>query len=480
MGQGGAVDAAGNKYFTKTWNWFARQTIDWFTQAARDHIHGTASEEREQRAIQVAGQAQLLLRRNFSDLRGLAAANAGKTPRQALAPIIEQYVRQVMKTPRYRPWARETPRGVQLSTPNHNEGKEQSFEAPLVVGHKVIGHPEEALPPPRPVDLSQKEDAEALEILRRYQPAMAKAAEMVLSGNSCNQASLATGISRDSIPRILTQIQGVRDYGVLIVGNKPQPFTRQTPGYQQILHWLETTWGRLRIGADNTVEAAAIARGELVGGKLYKWLLCQRCLELRDPDAIYRLLKRQPGCRSITRPQFKNKMEHAAKVFREEYAKQNAGQSPLDTTPGLRMVEDARRGSKGRRWSLDEPAPQRRETANFATCEPAPRAMEDEEGWRAVVLEDCKVSPADQAAFNIDFQRWLSSFDRQDRRIIAGLAAREDIDTLADRFGTTPSRVSELRRQFERSWARFQGTAYLALAASDTDLRRDDDGLEAA
>jgi hypothetical protein len=48
---------------------FARQTIDWFTQAARDYVHGTASEEREQRAIQVAGQAQLLLRRDFTDGR---------------------------------------------------------------------------------------------------------------------------------------------------------------------------------------------------------------------------------------------------------------------------------------------------------------------------------------------------------------------------------------------------------------------------
>jgi hypothetical protein len=266
----------------------------------------------------------------------------------------------------------------------------------------------------------------------------------------------------------------------LIVGNKPQPFTRQTPGYQQVLYWLETAWGRLRIGADNTVEAAAIARGELAGGKLYKWLLCQRCLELRDAGAIYRLVKRQPGCRNITRPQFKNKMEHAAKVFRDEYAKQNAGQSPLDTTPGLRMVEEARRGSKGRRWSLEEPVPRRRETTTLARCEASPEAVDTEDGWRAVVLEDRKVSPADQAAFNIDFQRWLGSFDFRERKIISSLAAGEDICALAARCGITPSRVAELRSQFEQSWERFQGTACLTIPAADTDIERDDDGLEAA
>jgi hypothetical protein len=178
--------------------------------------------------------------------------------------------------------------------------------------------------------------------------------------------------------------------------------------------------------------------------------------------------------------QFKNKMEHAAKVFRDEYARQNAGQSPLDTTPGLRAVEEARRGSKGRRWSLEEPAPERRERAALARCEAPPKALETEPGWRAVVSDDPKVSSADQAAFKIDFQQWLSRFNHQGRNIIASLAAGEDPYAVADRFGTTPSRVSELRCQFEQSWESFQGTACSAVTASDTALERDDDGLDGA
>jgi hypothetical protein len=301
---------------------------------------------------------------------------------------------------------------------------------------------------------------------------------MVLSGSSHNQASQATGIARDSIPRILAQIQAIRDFGVLAIGNKPQPFTCQTPGYQKVLQWLENDWGRLKIGADNTAEAAAIARGDLAGGKLYAWLLRQRCLELRDPDSIYRLLKRQPGCQSISRSQFKNKIEHAAKVFRDEYAKQNAGQSPLDTTPGLRAVEEARRGSKGRRWSLEQPTPKRRESAAFTRCEAPPKALETEDGWRAMVVDDPKVSPADQAAFKIDFQHWLRSFSQRERKIIACLAAREDTCAVADRFGTTLGRVEELRRQLERSWEIFQGAACSAVTASDTAREREDDGLD--
>jgi hypothetical protein len=305
------------------------------------------------------------------------------------------------------------------------------------------------------VDLARKEDAQALAVLRRHQPQMAKAAELVLSGSSHNQASQATGVARDSIPRILSQIQAIRDFGVLTIGNKPQPFTRQTPEYQKVLQWLETEWGRLRIGADNTIEAAALARGELAGGRLYAWLLRQRCIELRGPQSIYRLLKRQPGCQNITRKQFKNKMEHAARVFRDEYARQNAGQTPLDTTPGLRAVEEARRGTKGRRWSLDTPP------ANYqtkATTASIPTSIGGNDAWRAMVLDDPKVSPADQAAFRIDFQHWLNQFSPRDRRIIIHLASGEEDGTVASLFGTTQCKVSQLRCSYEQSWERFQGT----------------------
>ena len=448
-----------------SWSWFATQTIDWFTQVARDHVHGRNCEERQQRALQVAGQAQLLLRRNFTELRGLAEANDEKNPHEALAPLIERYVRRVVATPRYRPWASESTRGVQLSASNSSGGEESGVEDALGFGQKIVGRPEETFSAPHTVDLTRQADADALAILRRYRPQMAKAAEIVLSGSSHNAVSHATGIARDSIPRILVQIQAIRDYGILTTSHSSQPFTRQTPGYQKVLQWIETEWGRLNIGADNTGEAAALANGELAGGKLYAWLLRQRCLELRGPDSIYPLLKRQPGCQSISRKQFKNKIEQAAKVFRDEYARQNAGQTPLDTTPGLRAVEEARRGTKGRRWSLDEPGARRAEKKNCPRVTISPDPTKAENTWRAMLIDDPRVSPADQAAFNIDFQDWLSTFTRRDRAIIIHLATGESVSTLAELFGTAPRRVTAMQRRYEQSWQSFQAAAPCAAAA---------------
>ena len=79
-----------------------------------------------------------------------------------------------------------------------------------------------------------------------------------------------------------------------------------------------------------------------------------------------------------------------------------------------------------------------------------------EDGWRAVAVEDGRVSPADQAAFNLDFRAWLDGFTGRDRRIINRLAAGEGTMAVADRFGLSPGRVSQLRHQFERSWTQFQ------------------------
>ena len=73
------------------------------------------------------------------------------------------------------------------------------------------------------------------------------------------------------------------------------------------------------------------------------------------------------------------------------------------------------------------------------------------------MLEDHRVTPAAQAVFNLDFQDWLGTFCSRDRRIINRLAAGESTFAVADRFGVTASRISQLRRRFERSWSAFQG-----------------------
>ena len=63
--------------------------------------------------------------------------------------------------------------------------------------------------------------------------------------------------------------------------------------------------------------------------------------------------------------------------------------------------------------------------------------------------------PPDAAAFRIDFPDWLRTRTDRDRRLIEGLMRDERTLDLASKHGLSPSRVSQLRRQFMEDWERF-------------------------
>jgi hypothetical protein len=82
------------------------------------------------------------------------------------------------------------------------------------------------------------------------------------------------------------------------------------------------------------------------------------------------------------------------------------------------------------------------------------------EGWRDMVLESRRVSPADQACFNVDFRVWLGQWPQRQRRIINSLAAGHSTKDVAHLFGISEPRISQLRREYQHSWEQFQvGTA---------------------
>jgi hypothetical protein len=81
--------------------------------------------------------------------------------------------------------------------------------------------------------------------------------------------------------------------------------------------------------------------------------------------------------------------------------------------------------------------------------------------WRELVLANRRITPADQAAFNLDFQTWFAQWPPRHQDIINTLAAGHRNCDVALRFKTSRSRISQLRRTYRQSWEQFQG----ALAA---------------
>lgn len=63
----------------------------------------------------------------------------------------------------------------------------------------------------------------------------------------------------------------------------------------------------------------------------------------------------------------------------------------------------------------------------------------------------------DQVQFRIDFPRWRASLDERRRALVDAMAGGERTTDLADTFGITPARVSQVRRELHDGWTAFCG-----------------------
>ena len=71
-------------------------------------------------------------------------------------------------------------------------------------------------------------------------------------------------------------------------------------------------------------------------------------------------------------------------------------------------------------------------------------------------LQDNTVSPVpEQVMFRLDFPAWLLTRSDRDRRVIADLMVGERTLDVARKFGLSPARISQLRREFMRDWHLF-------------------------
>jgi hypothetical protein len=68
------------------------------------------------------------------------------------------------------------------------------------------------------------------------------------------------------------------------------------------------------------------------------------------------------------------------------------------------------------------------------------------------------VSPVpEQVCFRLDFPAWMARHSERNRRILLDLMAGERTLDVARKHGTSPARVSQLRREFLADWRRFCG-----------------------
>ena len=75
------------------------------------------------------------------------------------------------------------------------------------------------------------------------------------------------------------------------------------------------------------------------------------------------------------------------------------------------------------------------------------------------MLQDNTQTPVpEQVQFRCDFPDWLSTRTDRDRRLIEAMAQNERTLHLSRKFGVSPGRVSQLRREYQEDWNRFTDT----------------------
>lgn len=81
------------------------------------------------------------------------------------------------------------------------------------------------------------------------------------------------------------------------------------------------------------------------------------------------------------------------------------------------------------------------------------------ECWQEAVIEDRRTPILDQVWFRIDFPEWLKTLSWKNRKIAQALAAGHRTIDVAQSWGLSLGRISQLRRELFDSWQRFQGEA---------------------
>lgn len=79
------------------------------------------------------------------------------------------------------------------------------------------------------------------------------------------------------------------------------------------------------------------------------------------------------------------------------------------------------------------------------------------EAWSEALLDNRQTPVLDQVCFRHDFPTWLQSLTPRDRRIANLLAMGHSTKSMAKRFGLSPARIAQLRRELHDGWQEFHG-----------------------
>lgn len=109
----------------------------------------------------------------------------------------------------------------------------------------------------------------------------------------------------------------------------------------------------------------------------------------------------------------------------------------------------------GTESTKDAMSPTARRRGDFSVERLRTAGSPDEPCWQEALIDNTQSAVPEQVAFRVDFPNWLATLGDRDRGLAEAMALEHRTLDLAQEFDVSPGRVSQLRRDFHRSWQRF-------------------------
>jgi hypothetical protein len=77
--------------------------------------------------------------------------------------------------------------------------------------------------------------------------------------------------------------------------------------------------------------------------------------------------------------------------------------------------------------------------------------------WAEALVDNRRAPIPEQVVFRVDFPAWRQTRSARDRQVMDDLMVGERTETVARRYALSPTRISQLRREFHADWERFGG-----------------------
>jgi hypothetical protein len=123
-------------------------------------------------------------------------------------------------------------------------------------------------------------------------------------------------------------------------------------------------------------------------------------------------------------------------------------------TFAARAVRSGRRLA-GMDRARDVLSPQARQRHGFAVGRLPDFSGLDGSMFDEALHDNTRTPPDEQCAFRIDFPAWRATHAERDREVLDDLMRGERTLDVAGKYGLSPGRVSQLRREFLTDWRRF-------------------------